>query len=111
MNLISRVLPISTLLEELDLVPEHAWIYLRDDATVFDLDTEANIYSFDSRELSDDESDANEATLSEAGLGVSLSKQQLEDVISNARQRGVTSHKELIRFIDYYIFHDAFLPE
>ena len=111
MDLISRVLPLTTLLKELDSIPEHAWIYTREDVGKLDLDTEASIYAIDSRELSDDEADENEATLSNAGLEVALSKQQLEDVISNAGQRGVTSHEELIRFIDYYIFHDAFLPE
>jgi len=111
MKLISRVLPISTLLKELDSIPEHAWIYIQEGVNELDLDTEASIYAVDSRELSDAEADENEATLAEAGLEIALSKQQLEDVIANARQRGVTRHDGLIRFIDYYIFHDAFLPE
>jgi hypothetical protein len=111
MNLISQVIPFSELLNRLNTIPEHAWIYMREEVSGFTLDTEANLYTIDSHELTDEEADSNEAALSEAGLEVALSKQQLEDVISNAQQRGVKNPSDLMRFIDYYVFHDAFLPE
>ena len=70
-----------------------------------------SIYEIKSRDLTDDEADDNEAALSGAGLEVALSKQQFKDVIANADLRGVHAHSSLMEFVDYYIYHDAFLPE
>ena len=96
-------------LSELEAYPADGWLYLKKDASSLDLTTLCWPGIVESIDLSDDEYDEMESWLEENGFKSFLSKDQIEDIVSNlGQQLSPYTDAQLLRAIRYYWENDAF---
>ena len=109
---ISEVVTLGSLISDLASYPDHTWVYASGDfLDSVELDLECHLCVLNSRDFTDAENDQREQDLEDDGLGALFSKQQLEDILTNLRLRKDLGDSDIARAVDYYVFHDAFLPE
>ena len=107
---ISHIYSLKEGIENLSVFPEWTWIYAESELESVTYETTCYILTENSRDFTDEENDKREEELGENGLEILFSKQQLEDILANAKQRDLNEDK-IEESIDYYVFNDAFLPE
>lgn len=90
--------------------PADGWLYLKKDGSSLDLTTLCWPGIVESIELRDDEYDEMESWLEENGFKLFLSKDQIEDIVSNLGQQiSPCTDAQLLMAIRYYWENDAFL--
>lgn len=93
------------ILEHADTIPWNLALYLPENCE-WDLNTEASV--LDPNDCADDQEDPPFAMAN--GLVYALSIQDVQSVVENARQQLSRIHlDDLLRALEYYFHHDAFV--
>ena len=92
-----------------ETLPAWAWLHTREQGEVSSL-TVCRATLVDSRELSEDECEAREATFEKEGFRCLLSRGQIEDIIENLRHRFPSpTGDQIVKAVRFYLAHDAFI--
>ena len=98
------------ILVRLDELQWYVWLYIPASVTGITLDTPCCPTTFDSREISLDEQDEFDLLTERKGIRCFFCRQQLEDIRFNLdSQCPDFSLEQLVRAIDFYWRHDAFI--